>query len=288
MLCLDIDGTLLNSNHQISKKTRDAIEDISEKVPVILVSARMPAGILPFQRQLNIQEAIISYSGSLILDEDGVVILDKVISVADLRLLYSRFKDLVHISLYSNNYWYVESEDYWAKKEAGITGLTPEIINYHRLFDSWQSEIKEANQGIREDTENNEQMNSTNSLNLDIVIGANKVLCMGEAEDIRKLYNQLLEMKTDIVFYHSKPTYLEIMNKDVSKSLAIKQLAEKYVVKQSEIIAIGDNFNDIDMIKYAGLGVAMGNAPLEVKQAADVITSTNDNDGIVQVIEKYL
>jgi len=52
--------------------------------------------------------------------------------------------------------------------------------------------------------------------------------------------------------------------------------------------AIGDNFNDIDMIKYAGLGVAMGNAPLEVKQAADVITSTNDNDGIVQVIEKYL
>jgi len=268
MLCLDIDGTLLNSNHQISKKTRDAIHDISDKLSVVLVSARMPAGILPFQKQLGIEGAIISYSGALILDEERNITMDKVIPVTDLRLLYPHFKDLVHISLYTNEDWYVESEDYWAKQEAEITCLIPEVLDYKKLFNNWEEENKDGKSSRTK--------------------GANKVLCMGEAEYIRKLYNQLVEMDTNMNFYHSKSTYLEIMNKDVSKSSAIKQLAEKYGVKQSEIIAIGDNFNDIDMIKYAGLGVAMGNAPQEVKQSADATTGTNDNDGIVQVIKKYL
>ena len=72
-----------------------------------------------------------------------------------------------------------------------------------------------------------------------------------------------------------------------SKSDAIHMLKDQFNVKQEEIMAFGDNFNDIDMIRYAGLGVAMGNAADEVKEAADIVTDINDNEGERQILDKY-
>ena len=87
--------------------------------------------------------------------------------------------------------------------------------------------------------------------------------------------------------YQSKPTYLEIMNKDVSKPKAIEKLLSLYDIDSSEIVAIGDNYNDADMLKYAGVGIAMGNAPDKVKLVSDFITLSNDEDGIVTAVNKY-
>jgi Cof subfamily protein (haloacid dehalogenase superfamily) len=104
---------------------------------------------------------------------------------------------------------------------------------------------------------------------------------------------QMLHLKATLQIealniYPSKPTYLEIMPKMASKTSAIQVLQDKFGVHQSEIIAMGDNYNDIDMLAYAGLGIAMGNAPDEVRKQAKEITLTNDEDGVAAALLKYV
>ena len=86
----------------------------------------------------------------------------------------------------------------------------------------------------------------------------------------------------------SKPFFLEFMNKDVDKSKSIERLADMLGISMSHVIAVGDSYNDLSMIKSAGLGVAMGNAVELVKDNADYITADNDHDGIVMVINKFV
>ena len=102
-----------------------------------------------------------------------------------------------------------------------------------------------------------------------------KVLCMGDKEDIAALEQQLVKEFPQIRIYRSKDTYLEIMSMKASKSDAIHMLKDHFRVKQEEIMA------------FAGLGVAMGNAADEVKEAADIVTDINDNEGERQILDKY-
>ena len=88
--------------------------------------------------------------------------------------------------------------------------------------------------------------------------------------------------------YRSEPYFIEIMPRGVDKGAAIAGLIERLGLEREDVIACGDGLNDLAMIKYAGLGVAMGNAQPEIKAAADVVTGTNDEDGLVSVIEQYI
>ena len=198
----DIDGTLLNSKHQIPENTRKKIKQINQNgIPYVLVSARMPKGMTAIRAELEAKSPMICYSGALVVDE----------------------------------------EDHPNKSLA-----MPEVY-------------KEVH----------------------------KVLCMGDKEDIAALEQQLVKEFPQIRIYRSKDTYLEIMSMKASKSDAIHMLKDHFHVKQEEIMAFGDNFNDIEMIRYAGLGVAMVNAADEVKEAADIVTDINDNEGERQILDKY-
>jgi len=86
----------------------------------------------------------------------------------------------------------------------------------------------------------------------------------------------------------SSPFYFEILNKEASKGAAVANLAQHLGIKQEEIMAIGDNENDLSMIEYAGLGVAMGNAVPLIKEAANVVTATNDEHGVAEAIKKFV
>ena len=87
---------------------------------------------------------------------------------------------------------------------------------------------------------------------------------------------------------NSKPTYLEMVNPQANKGAALAYLAEKLDIKQEEVMAIGDSNNDLDMIRYAGWGVAMGNAADKVKAAARFVTTRNDEDGVAEAVVKYV
>lgn len=260
MLCIDIDGTLLNSNHKISTETKNTIKKLSKvgNIPVILVSARMPKGMDFLQEELEIKEPIICYSGALVLDKEYNTIFKNYMEDQHVRKIIEKTKKYhLHVSIYSDERWIIEKGDKWSKIESDIICRKPEILEFDDLI---------ANSNV----------------------GVNKILVIGdedEISDINKLLNEELGDRLNI--YQSKPTYLEIMNKDVSKPKAIEKLLGLYNIDSSEIVAIGDNYNDADMLKYAGMGIAMGNAPDEVKLVSDFITLSNDEDGIVTAVNKY-
>jgi Cof subfamily protein (haloacid dehalogenase superfamily) len=86
----------------------------------------------------------------------------------------------------------------------------------------------------------------------------------------------------------SKPFFLEFLESGVTKGSSLNHLIGKLGIKREEVIAIGDSYNDLAMIEFAGLGVAMGNAPDDIKQKADYVTDTNMNDGVAKVVEKFV
>ena len=113
-----------------------------------------------------------------------------------------------------------------------------------------------------------------------------KIMCMGEPEKIAEIENILKVKYPELSVYRSKDTYLEIMDGKTLKSNAVKVLCEIKNISIEETISFGDNFNDIDMLTATGMGVAMGNAPDEVKKYADKITLDNDSEGLLHMLEK--
>lgn len=264
MICIDIDGTLLNSEHKISPKTKEIIHIVSKKmkIPVILVSARMPKGILFLQEELKISNPIICYSGALIVEDKINILSNLTVSTSDVKQVFKLARDMeIHVSLYKDDEWYVEKIDKWVEQESVITNISPVIINYTDLFALWEKEKS----------------------------GPNKILCMAESNQIEALNAKINDYKLgNLNIYLSKPEYLEMMPNNASKTSAIEILCKKYNIESTEVIAIGDNYNDINMIEYAGMGIAMGNAPEAVKQYAKDVTFTNDEDGVAEAIKKYV
>ncbi|MCQ2008771.1 MAG: Cof-type HAD-IIB family hydrolase [Sporolactobacillus sp.] len=259
----DIDGTLINSEHVITKKTVQAIKQCaSQDIPFILISARMPSGIIPLQRQLGSLDPIICYSGALIVDQNDTSsepLLSVTMNPQSVQFVYqqicNRFPK-ISFSAYSFNRWLVpEKTDAWIAQEEAIA-RTPSSTY------AFQDQVPESLPPIH------------------------KLLCMGDPEDIDQLQTVLSEATIDAVFYKSKPTYLEIMAKDVSKANAMREIMIRYHIAQEHTLAFGDNFNDVPMLRFAGIGVAMGNAPEQVKGSADFVTLSNDQDGIKAALER--
>ncbi|WP_141430555.1 Cof-type HAD-IIB family hydrolase [Bacillus sp. 03113] len=259
----DIDGTLLTSNHEISIGTYQSIQELKKKgVPFILVSARMPEGILPLQKELVIDDPIVCFSGALVLgaaqvDGSREVIYNMTMNTEDVENIYSAITNRypsISFSAYNKEFWYVPTIDNeWIIQEREIAKTPAKVFHFDE----------------------------------EIYPPVNKVLCMGPPEDIAAFEKELKNLIPTITVYKSKPTYLEIMAENVKKSFAIHMLAKKYQVSRKEIMAIGDNFNDMDMLQFAGLGVAMGNSPNEVKATADVTTLSNDHDGLKEALLQY-
>lgn len=255
----DIDGTLLNTDHQIPPDTKRKIQNINQQgVPYVLVSARMPKGMTAIREELGAKSPMICYSGALVVDEDDQPIYSVALQSESARKLCKRIGEInpkISINIYSNDHWMAEDlNEYWVAQEMDITKVLAEQVSF-------------------EDEKIYEEVH--------------KILCMGEKEDIKELEEKLVKEFPEIRIYKSKDTYLEIMSMKASKSDAVHMLEQYFGVKQEEIIAFGDGHNDIDMLRYAGLGVAMGNASDEVKEAADYVTDINDNEGVRQVLDQY-
>lgn len=251
----DIDGTIINSNHQVTPFTKSKIVELKEHhIPFILVSARMPKGIKPIYKQIGINDCLIAYSGGLVLDDNDQILYSNGIDIDSAKDIYNYINkhSEVSISSYCYDNWYSEVYDEWIKQEEDITSL--QVIKSN--FDN-------------EDT-------------------VHKFLCMGEPEEIDKLEVLLKSEFPNLSIYKSKDTYLEIMNGSVSKSTALEVILKYYNIDTEFSISFGDNFNDIDMLKTTQVGYTMGNAPKGVKDKAPNVIDSNDEDGVGKIIAKYL
>lgn len=255
LILTDIDGTLLDSQHQVSPESQALIADLAKKaIPVVLASARSPRGMLPIAEKIQSTTPLVCFNGALITQyEDGEfhhlasLTLERLDALVVYQLIASKFPN-ISINVYSEDRWLVEAEDDWVKQEEAITEIRAEVVS-----------LKDF-------------LNENHPIH--------KILCMGSPEEIKALETELAKAKIpSIDFQRSKDSYLEIVNNQVSKLSALKTLADHYQVAIENTLAIGDNYNDVPMIQHAGVGIAMGNAPLPVQQAADYVTNTNDENG---------
>ena len=116
-----------------------------------------------------------------------------------------------------------------------------------------------------------------------------KMLMVGHGEYMATVEQKIQEvMQGRLSIYRSEPFFLEVMAKGIDKAASLERLLQHTGIKREEMIACGDGFNDLSMIKFAGLGVAMQNAQEVVKQQADYITDSNDEDGVAKVVETFL
>ena len=262
LICSDIDGTLLNKNRELSDKTITEIKRLS-KIPFILISSRMPKAMIHIQNQLDITHLpLIAYNGGLIIANGEIVETTEITpSVTEDISVFCK-NTAIHLSLYHNDEWYVPEMDYWAKREQNNTKVTPIKKPIKETLQTWRNEDK----------------------------GAHKIMCMGEENEIDSLVN-FIEKKysSDLIGYRSKPTYLEISHKNISKKTAIDILLKSkyYEIELKDVLALGDNYNDIEMLKSVGLGVAVKNAKKEVLSITDNITESNVDNGVAIFLENY-
>ncbi len=267
-LCTDIDGTLLDSRRELSNGTIEAITQIKQVIPIVLASSRMPGAMRHLQRELNILlHPLICYNGGYVLrydeKEHAKVIYSATIPlniIAD--ILRIARKTSLHVSLYHEDTWYAPRMDEWTNREATITKVSPILKHGDEVLKLWQAGGN----------------------------GGHKVMIMGDATEIKTLEATLCSAyDNDIHVYHSKSTYLEIAPKVISKASALKLLLDSlYKINLNEVIAFGDNYNDIELLQAVGLGIAVENARDEVKAVAKAITLDSKRDGVAVAIQKYL
>jgi Cof subfamily protein (haloacid dehalogenase superfamily) len=260
---IDMDGTLLRKDHSVSLETRELLQKlIASDILVVLVSARPFHGIIPISTWLGtLSMPVVSLNGAYIA-LNNKIIFESSIDLDTIAILrgHAMHHD-VSLIYYTGLHWYSETKNAAILKEQKITQVKVVVDSFESLMKSW----------VKEPT------------------GINKVMAIGHEVVIASLEAELVSVfQSGLNIYTSKPTYLEMMREDASKTKAVQFLMKRYGIMREEIIAIGDNFNDKEMIAYAGTGVAMGNAPDAIKAVADHVTDTNQRDGVRKAIEKFI
>lgn len=256
---MDLDDTLLTNALEITARTKGILDRVRAKgVHVTLATGRMYRSTLPFARQLGITEALITYQGALVKNElTGAVLFYRPVPLAVARDVLRRGYELnMHMNVYVDDTLFVDS-------------ITEEGTGYANLARVEQYPVGNLLEFLRTDP-------------VKIIFIANEKLLDNLQPQLAEIFGQ------ELYITRSKPQYLEFMHKHANKGLALASLAAQLGVSREEIIAFGDSFNDLEMLSYAGMGVAMGNARPEIKACADYVTGDNDDDGVARALEKFV
>ncbi|NLZ77851.1 MAG: HAD family phosphatase [Spirochaetales bacterium] len=263
LICTDIDGTLIRPDHTISPRTKRAIQDAhSRGIIIALISGRIGKSLVKIQKELGITGPLGTLNGSLVLDEKGRPILEHPLHHEEIHQIldWVEHTDL-NAFVYTNTDWYASKEGYWTEHELKVTGFKGIVRSFHE---------NEGKLGADEQPF--------------------KVLCMHEdPEYLSRMEQRLVErMGPRFTILRSGPIYLEIFHRGVDKGDAVRALATHYSLPREAVMAVGDYYNDVAMLKAAGCSVAMGNAPDDIKAMVDTVTAPNTEDGLALAIEAVL
>lgn len=266
ILALDLDGTLTNSKKEISKPTLEALIEIQEMgKKVVLASGRPTRGITPLARQLRLH-----HYGSYILSFNGGRITD------------CRTKELIYNKTLPPD---VAGPLYQLVKKYEDRGA--DILSYTDT--DLISGISPNRYSELESRINNMPIVKVDDFPSHITEPVNKFLITGEPSVIAEIKDEALKLfRTYLNIYCSDPFFLEIMPSKIDKAHSLLRLLSSIGLTANEMICCGDGYNDLTMIETAGLGVAMANAQPTVLEKADFITKSNDDDGVLHVINEFL
>lgn len=264
MLVLDLDGTLTNSKKEISAPTRQALIEIQEAgKKVVLASGRPINGVVYLAEELELARFgsyILSFNGGRITQcSTGQAVYNKVLPADVIAPIYEEVRAIPSLDIVTYDDKYL------------ISGLNTNEYTEEESFINRMPIVK------REDFVSY------------ITFPVNKLLITGDPDILVPLETKLKRRYHKYLnIYRSAPYFLEIMPQNIDKANSLQKLLNSIGMTNDEMICCGDGFNDVSMIEFAGLGVAMGNAQAPIKEVANFITKTNDEDGVLHVINLFM
>lgn len=263
MIALDLDGTLTNSKKEVSEYTKRILIELQEQGGIVVITTGRPIqGAIPIAKILELDVYggyILSFNGGLIINcKTGQEIFKAEISNEFVsRLGDSARKYQVPILTYAGDEIITEdTTDKYVRLEAGINHMPVKA-----LYD-----FKE-----------------------EVTFPVPKCLMVADGWYLENVLPKMQkEFGEYLNIFRSEPFFMEVMPLGVDKASGLKRILEVTGIGREELIACGDGFNDVSMIEFAGLGVAMENAQDAVKAIADEITDSNDDDGVARIVEKYM
>ena len=260
LIAIDLDGTLLTSDRQIHPDNVSAIARARNSgVSVVLASGRIRPSIAPFARELDLHSSpLICSNGAHVVDGNGSSVLES-------HLVNSIRNSVI---------------DFAEREGMHLNGYTTDEMFYLH-DDAWSDLYRQRARTIPSHVVPVEALRAMKLI---------KLMVIGEPRRIRSIAERGSELfdLNHVVLTESEPEYLEFLPANANKGHALQVLSKHLGINQENIMAIGDYLNDVEMVKWAGYGVAMGNAVPEVKAVSDAITTINDEGGVARAIASVL
>lgn len=263
VLALDLDGTLTNSEKIITPRTKAALQEAARRgVCIVLASGRPTVGIQPLARELELEKyggCILSYNGGKIIDcQTGQTLVQHAFppELIEPVCTFSRYWNVVPLTYDAQGIVTEQPDSPYVQEEARINKIPVRQVP---------------------------------DLPAEVRYPIHKLLLTGDPVDmphVEELMQQ--EFAGRLSIYRSQPFFIETMPLNVEKAASLDILLRSKGLTAKNLMACGDGWNDLPMIRFAGLGVAMGNAQAPVKAAADCLTDDNDHDGVGKAVEHYI
>ncbi|MDG0813618.1 Cof-type HAD-IIB family hydrolase [Cohnella rhizosphaerae] len=257
LIALDIDGTLLNDDHELTPRVKRAVTAAaSAGAEIVLCTGRGSASALSVLAQLGLSGTVITHNGASIVDGDSREILRESPIGADET---ARYLDLC--------------------RERGIH------FDLNTAFDIYVERLSEDTSAMYANMLAEPILRSREDLFPERTV---KISIFAPKADLDELEAHWRDWRHELQTIRSGDYFIDLQHREASKGTALGQWAEKRAIPRENVLAVGNYFNDIGMLQYAGYGVAMGNSPPEVKAVADAVTATNNEDGVALVLEACL
>jgi len=260
LVAFDVDGTLVGRNLSISNGVRAAVERMKAAgVTGCLVTGRMYRATLPFARELGFDAPIVCYQGAAIIDPETDAVLDHRALENDVvrELASLAERDRMHLQLYRNDEYYCEARNRFSELYASLAQIEPVVVPSLREAFAYSP----ATKGV-------------------VVADA------PEAEAYAVKLRDALAGRAYVT--RSLPEFVEVLDPKVDKGAALRFVAERLGVPMEQTAAIGDSWNDAPLLRAAGIGIAMGSSPPELREDADAVVADLEHDGVAEAIDRFV
>lgn len=257
MIALDVDGTLLNDHHEITPRVREAVRAAADLgIEIVLCTGRGSTSALPVLRELGLKGTMITHNGASVVDSESREILhDTVISSEKASRYTSFFRNReIHFDM-------------------------------NTAFDLYVDELKEAAAEMYRNLKARPIIREADEAFPDRMV---KLSIYAPKDVLDQVESEWESWQHELQWIRSGDYFIDIQHLQASKGKALEQLAAMRGIPREQVLAMGNYYNDTGMIEYAGWGVAMDNSPSEVKEIADEVTVSNNEDGVALVIERLV
>lgn len=260
LIALDVDGTLLDDNHMLSEQNRETIAEVSRRGgQIVLCTGRGLRSAAPLMEELGLGGYLIGHNGAATMRmADGEVVHQYGMDARGLDPYIDYCREHgIHFDVNTAFNMYVDNVKH-------LTDEAHHMYEHFKMIPAALPAWEEFRDPIVKFT-----------------------IFSAEIETLEKTLSEWMTWTQPFNLLRSGDFFADMMHKEASKGSALQQLAQRLGVEREEVLSIGNYFNDVSMLVYAGMGIAMENSPVEVKAAADALTGTNNENGVHQALVKY-